>query len=240
MRVMFVVVTLLVFIVSSEIQSDLISASTKQEYTYPISFKDLFDLKYNVYINSNLRNTFIDKKDDFNTSLDLLHFPIGSIHKCHERILDDLTTACVFLNQKQIKTALKHEFSLTMTFEIGKYLFLWSRKNWPLKNKDIYLPLKKLRAKEDSKSLSEYISTEFKDLKSLHICLASLTLELSVFALMVELLIVRQKIRLQRRLIKERRRLIESRLQKFKRDNLNDRFLEDKVKIVKRRVVILP
>ncbi|KAH0534667.1 hypothetical protein KQX54_006486 [Cotesia glomerata] len=145
---------------------------------------------------------------------------------------------------------------------VQKYLFFWSRKNWPLKKQadivtlrchesgfmrywlkqDIYLPLKKLREKENSKSksLSEFIPTEFEDLKFLYISLASLTLGLSVFALIVEVLIARRKIRLQRRLVNERRRRIESKLQKFKRDNSNDRFLQDKVRIVKGRVFILP
>ncbi|XP_074115277.1 uncharacterized protein LOC141537960 [Cotesia typhae] len=260
MRVMFVVTTLLVFIVSPDIQGDLISAKTTQEYSYPKSIKNLFDLKYNVYINPNLRNTFINKKDDFNTSLDLLHSPIRSIYKCHERILNDPTTACVFLNAKQIEMAFKYDFPLTMIFEIDKYLFFWSRKNWPLKKKvdivtlrfhetgfmgywskqDLYLPLKKLRAKKDSKSLSEYIPTEFEDSKFLYICLALLTLLLSVFALTFEILIARRTIRLQRKLINERRHRIASRLQKFQKDNLNDRFLQDKVRIVKGRVVILP
>ncbi|XP_074115577.1 uncharacterized protein LOC141538132 [Cotesia typhae] len=138
MRVMFVVTTLLVFIVSPDIQGNLISATTTQEYSYPKSIKNLFDLKYNVYINPNLRNTFINKKDDFNTSLGLLHSPIRSIYKCHERILYDPTTACVFLNAKQIEIVFKYDFPLTMIFEIDKYLFFWSRKNWPLKKKSRY------------------------------------------------------------------------------------------------------
>ncbi|XP_057333768.1 uncharacterized protein LOC130672967 [Microplitis mediator] len=258
MRLMFVTMTLFVFIICPELQGEIISLSTTIDHRYPASIKDLFYLDYNVYIQPALKNTVIDMKLELNTDVKRLHAPLHS-GDCYNQLWKDDTTACVYKNQGQFAKAFKHNLHVFQTFEISKYIFFCSRKNFPLKNKidqialriqesglfkywetqNIYNPFNKLKAKEAVDPFAQYDAVDFEDLEQVY-CFLAAAMGLSVVIFIIE--IMTDKIKNSRRqdLIRERQRKLKIRLEQMRRENVNNRFLEDKVRIVNRRVVILP
>ncbi|XP_057333622.1 uncharacterized protein LOC130672873 [Microplitis mediator] len=258
MRLMFVTMTIFVFIICPELQGEIISLSTTIDHNYPASIKDLFYLDYNVYINSVLKDTVIEMKSELNTDVKRLHAPLHSV-ECYEQILKDDTTACVYKNKRQIDMASEHNFHLSRTFEISKYVFFWSRKNFPLKNKidqmalrmqesglfdywekqNVYYPFCKLKAKEATEPSAEYDAVDFEHLKQAYVFLAA-AMGLSVVIFIIEIMAGKIRNSRRRNLIRERQRKLKIRLEQMRRENVNNRFLEDKVRIVNRRVVILP
>ncbi|XP_057322461.1 uncharacterized protein LOC130665861 isoform X1 [Microplitis mediator] len=237
MCIMFVTMTLFVFIICPELQGEIMSSSTTKQNNYPASIKDLFYLDYNVYVNYGLKNTTIEMKLELNTDVKRLHTSLYSIEECHERILKDDSTACAFKNKLQLDMASKYNFHVFQTFEISKYTFFWARKNLPLKNKidqialrlqesglvdywqrqSLYYPFNKLKAKEANEPSAQYDAVDFEHLEQAYYFLAA-TIGLSIGVFIIEIMTGKIKNSRRQQLIRERQRRLKTGLEPMRRE----------------------
>ncbi|XP_057325961.1 uncharacterized protein LOC130668005 [Microplitis mediator] len=183
-RVIFIITTILIFIVTPGLQGYLLSFVTKPEIKNVETLEDLYNFKYNIYVNSVVEK-YIRSRGLWGVSDDkYFHTSLDARHKCHEKIIDDDTVACLALYHFQLKMAVENKnLYISKKFLMKAYLSFWLRKNWAVKNKideialrlqesglidhwdkrSFYYPFKKLKDIEAKESSLEYRLLDFQD-----------------------------------------------------------------------------
>ncbi|XP_057325637.1 uncharacterized protein LOC130667802 [Microplitis mediator] len=184
MRIIFVLATFIIFIVTSCLQGYFLSFITKPELKNVENMKDAHDLKYNLYAHPSIEQFIREQGLWGDLDEKYLHITFDNRRECYSRIVYDNTTACLALFYIQLLYALKYN-NLHMSKEVvlKRYDSFWVRKNWILKNKidqiasrlqesglfynwekqSLHYPFKKLKDIEAKESSVDYRQLDFQD-----------------------------------------------------------------------------
>ncbi|XP_057327016.1 uncharacterized protein LOC130668647 [Microplitis mediator] len=183
-RVIFILATFVIFIVTPDLQGYILSFVTKPEFKNVETLEDLYNFKYTVYMHSGFEK-FLQSQGLWEKSDDkYFHISLDSRHKCHKKILDDDAVACLALYYFQLNMALANKnLHVSKGFISKAYMSFWLRKNWVLKNKideitsrlqesglidywdkrSFHYPFKKLKAIEAKESSLDCRLLDFQD-----------------------------------------------------------------------------
>ncbi|KAH0555319.1 hypothetical protein KQX54_017598 [Cotesia glomerata] len=134
-RVTFIMITLLFFVVTPDIQGEIFFYSTKPERSYPESLKDLRDFKFNIYHPKHLDDFMLEQKLVWN--LDETYLRPFSYHPstCHDKVLNDSSNACMAVLHSQVQASYDYNLHLAEKKLDPVYSSYWVKKDWVLKDK---------------------------------------------------------------------------------------------------------
>ncbi|KAH0567027.1 hypothetical protein KQX54_006166 [Cotesia glomerata] len=241
MRFVFVIATVVIFIVRPGLEQTLSALMSGPERYHVENLHDLHTLKYNIYTHTVFKHLIEDEKLWLGSEQKYLHYiNTSSDFNCYHRILNDSNAACISSSITLLPAAIKYKNEIyTSGSQIFKtYSSYWTRRNWALKKRvnqitsrltefgiieywnrrEHKYPMEKIKALKKIEESSELFQIDFDNLSFVNIFMAMMTI-LSILVFFIEIC---------------RRGGIS-----FSQPRKKKLFLKQKIVIINKRIVIL-